>query len=400
VKFKFKIMGTIEQASATCRCVLLFFIFATCSQASIPNFAQADFAYSGDRRVEVTRNGTETGPDLSGSLGGAGGISGILADFRPQTSDLRYFHADAMGNVVLTTDSSGDITSTHRYTPFGRPITSTGSYQPRFGYSSKEYDHETGLNNFGYRYLVVSQGRWLNRDPLGEVGGINLYGFVMNRPLIGIDPLGLEVKEFIGQARLFGLLSVPDNHMPYYYGTTFLDEGRAQVQNAASLFYNVIYGGLEAVTLPFAMAEEAAGADLDALYMSAYGSGFMPAMLAGAVPHATMRLAVTGNRSLSNLRRIKCLPAPKKTFNPSDYADDVARIRAESAARHGLTDASEGVVAMARKSDIKAIDNIVRSHKLTKGQRRLLHDEITGQNLPLKEIDEIAKQIKRGFPNK
>jgi len=305
-----------------------------------------------------------------------------------------------MGNVVLTTDSSGDITSTHRYTPFGRPITSTGSYQPRFGYSSKEYDHETGLNNFGYRYLVVSQGRWLNRDPLGEVGGINLYGFVMNRPLIGIDPLGLEVKEFIGQARLFGLLSVPDNHMPYYYGTTFLDEGRAQVQNAASLFYNVIYGGLEAVTLPFAMAEEAAGADLDALYMSAYGSGFMPAMLAGAVPHATMRLAVTGNRSLSNLRRIKCLPAPKKTFNPSDYADDVARIRAESAARHGLTDASEGVVAMARKADIKAIDNIVRSHKLTKGQRRLLHDEITGQNLPLKEIDEIAKQIKRGFPNK
>jgi hypothetical protein len=134
VKFKFKIMGTIEQASATCRCVLLLFIFATCSQASIPNFTQADFAYSGDHRVEVYTHG----PDLSGTLGGAGGIGGILADFWPQTSDLRFFHADAMGNVVLTTDSSGDITSTHRYTPFGRPIAATGSYQPRFGFSSKE----------------------------------------------------------------------------------------------------------------------------------------------------------------------------------------------------------------------------------------------------------------------
>jgi RHS repeat-associated protein len=188
VKFKLKISGTIEQASVVYRCVLLFFIFATCSQASIPNFTQADIAYSGDHRVEVYTHG----PDLSGTLGGAGGISGILADFRPQTSDLRFFHADAMGNVVLTTDSSGDITSTHRYTPFGRPITSTGSYQPRFGFSSKEYDPETGLNNFGYRSLVVNQGRWLNRDPLGEVGGLNLYGFVSNNGLFWIDPLGLD----------------------------------------------------------------------------------------------------------------------------------------------------------------------------------------------------------------
>jgi len=188
VKFKLKISGTIEQASVVYRCVLLFFIFATCSQASIPNFTQADIAYSGDHRVEVYTHG----PDLSGTLGGAGGISGILADFRPQTSDLRFFHADAMGNVVLTTDSSGDITSTHRYTPFGRPITSTGSYQPRFGFSSKEYDPETGLNNFGYRSLVVNQGRWLNRDPLGEVGGLNLYGFVSNNGLFWMDPLGLD----------------------------------------------------------------------------------------------------------------------------------------------------------------------------------------------------------------
>ena len=196
MKFKLKISGTIEQASVVYRCVLLFFIFATCSQASIPNFTQADIAYSGDHRVEVYTHG----PDLSGTLGGAGGISGILADFRPQTSDLRFFHADAMGNVVLTTDSSGDITSTHRYTPFGRPITSTGSYQPRFGYSSKEYDSETGLNYYGYRYLAVNQGRWLNRDPIGEAGGLNLYQFVRNSATRYLDPFGLKKAVYVSRA--------------------------------------------------------------------------------------------------------------------------------------------------------------------------------------------------------
>jgi RHS repeat-associated protein len=195
--------------------------------------AQSVFSarYDGmNRRVEVTRNGTVTeryvyfpasfnvlavldatngvkevythGPDLSGSLGGAGGIGGILhvTPLLGGAGGGFFYHADAMGNVLLTTDASGETTSTHRYTPFGRPITSTGSYQPRFGFSSKEYDSETGLNYFGYRYLVVSQGRWLNRDPLGEVGGINLYGFVLNNGLYFIDPLGLCEKPGAAQS--------------------------------------------------------------------------------------------------------------------------------------------------------------------------------------------------------
>jgi hypothetical protein len=43
-------------------------------------------------------------------------------------------------------------------------------------------------------------GRWLSRDPIGEDGGINLYGYVGNDPVNGVDPLGLYCypRDFIG----------------------------------------------------------------------------------------------------------------------------------------------------------------------------------------------------------
>ena len=35
-------------------------------------------------------------------------------------------------------------------------------------------------------------GRWCSRDPIGEQGGVNLYGFVGNDGIDSMDPLGLE----------------------------------------------------------------------------------------------------------------------------------------------------------------------------------------------------------------
>ena len=47
---------------------------------------------------------------------------------------------------------------------------------------------------FGYRYLSPKQGRWLNRDPLAEDGGVNLYRYCFNNLFNYVDPDGLEPK--------------------------------------------------------------------------------------------------------------------------------------------------------------------------------------------------------------
>ena len=46
------------------------------------------------------------------------------------------------------------------------------------------------------------QGRWLSRDPIGEDGGLNLYGYVLNSPVLKYDPLGLQGDGFTGDQNL------------------------------------------------------------------------------------------------------------------------------------------------------------------------------------------------------
>ncbi len=53
-----------------------------------------------------------------------------------------------------------------------------------------------------------------------------------------------------------------------------------------------------------------------------------------------------------------------------------------------------------RKADIREIDRIVSEEGLSREQRRLLHDEITGRELSVDEIREVAKEIKKLYPNK
>ena len=135
------------------------------------------------------------------------------------------------GNVSGLVDSAdGSLDAKYEYGAFGEPLRVAGTTiadDNPFRYSTKYTDvdgarkrvdgdaegvarraeetgapwalmRQTGLIYYGFRYYSPSLGRFLNRDPLGELGGSNLYGFVENDPVNGWDYLGLQDYEVCG----------------------------------------------------------------------------------------------------------------------------------------------------------------------------------------------------------
>lgn len=70
-----------------------------------------------------------------------------------------------------------------------------------FRFSTKFTDVESGLVYYGYRFYDPSLGRFINRDPIGESGGTNLYGFVGNGPVNRSDFLGMWWRDAEGNLR-------------------------------------------------------------------------------------------------------------------------------------------------------------------------------------------------------
>jgi RHS repeat-associated protein len=118
--------------------------------------------------------------------------------------------------------------ATYRYNAFGRLINTTGTLDQPYQFSTKRYDAGTGLNYYGYRFYAPVIERWLNRDPLGEAGGINLYGFVGNDPVNYWDFNGLtKIDVDIGN----GTMTVDpekDGQPPYQMPIT---SGRGECTN-------------------------------------------------------------------------------------------------------------------------------------------------------------------------
>ena len=80
--------------------------------------------------------------------------------------------------------------------PFGEVVKKTGTASGvPFGFSTKYQDDETGLLYYGYRYYQPGTGRWVNRDPINERGGRNLYGFVGNDLVDRSDYLGWGIND-------------------------------------------------------------------------------------------------------------------------------------------------------------------------------------------------------------
>lgn len=149
------------------------------------------------------------GLDLNGTDQGLGGIGGLLFAKTEGSSPACHVPAiDGNGNIIGYFDAqNGELVHRSEFDAFGRTSKSMkvgagGSAEIAanlpFGFSSKYRDTETGLLYFGYRYYNAELGRWISRDPWGEAGGVNLFGFVENDPVNWVDLHGLSAVAAAG----------------------------------------------------------------------------------------------------------------------------------------------------------------------------------------------------------
>ena len=139
------------------------------------------------------------GPDLSGTLRGAGVVGGLLAVIR---SDGTFFPCyDANGNITDYVDGNGTVRAHYEYSPFGETIVQSGdlAHTFRFRFSTKYWDEETRSYYYGYRHYAPKLGCLLSRDPIEEIGGINLYPICSNDLINKLDRLGLWSLSFKGE---------------------------------------------------------------------------------------------------------------------------------------------------------------------------------------------------------
>jgi RHS repeat-associated protein len=162
----------------------------------------------------------------------------LLARTDQGSGQTAFYHADGNCNITAMVNAQQAIVARYSYDPYGNILSKSGPLADAnlFRFSSKELHPNSGLIYFGRRFYEPNLQRWVNRDPISEQGGINLFLYVGNNPISLIDPLGFELIPY-GPGQYFG------NPGPYqyYYGNTFLSQAGAYGMNAASMIGNTAY---------------------------------------------------------------------------------------------------------------------------------------------------------------
>jgi RHS repeat-associated protein len=102
-----------------------------------------------------------------------------------------YYTRDHLGSIREMTDGSGLIHARYGYDPYGRLTKISGDLNSDFTYAGYYNHSPSGLYTTLNRFYDPDLGRWINRDPIGEDGGLNLYRYVNNEPIGLVDPAGL-----------------------------------------------------------------------------------------------------------------------------------------------------------------------------------------------------------------
>jgi len=120
---------------------------------------------------------------------------------RASDNTAHYYFADQIGSANVVTSATGTVEQDIEYHPYGEQQVYTDTLGQQYKFTGREHDSETNNDYFGARYYSSTFGRFLTPDwsatpeaiPYAVMGNpqtLNLYSYVENNPITGIDPDG------------------------------------------------------------------------------------------------------------------------------------------------------------------------------------------------------------------
>jgi len=174
----------------------------------------------GQRLRKINQNGLATsfhyGPDgeLLFELDQAGNTKAyVWLDGRPlaridNDAQIYYYHVDHLGTPQAMSDAAGTTVWKAYYEPFGSATVRVNAVENNLRSPGQYSDRETGLFYNYFRDYDSTTGRYIEVDPIGIAGGLNVYTYVRGNPISRIDPLGLSDVTFDRSA---GTITIYDN---------------------------------------------------------------------------------------------------------------------------------------------------------------------------------------------
>jgi RHS repeat-associated protein len=110
------------------------------------------------------------------------------------TSRVYHFHTDLVGTPLEVTDDAGELAWAGKYTAWGKvergeDAELMGRIEQPLRYPGQYADKGTGLHYNTFRFYDPDVGRYISQDPIGLLGGTNVYAYSDN-PAAYADPLG------------------------------------------------------------------------------------------------------------------------------------------------------------------------------------------------------------------
>ena len=166
------------------------------------------------------------------------------SEYNLVTSQKLVYMPDNLGSVRDVLDATtGTRVASYDFSPYGAVTQSSVTNGTDYQYAGLFYHPASGLGLSATRAFDSVAGRWINRDPIREIGGVNLYAYASAHPTLSVDELGLcdpcnkDQSDREGQA--FGLSAL----LATLFGEAASLAGHPELKGVFGFFAGTLNGG-------------------------------------------------------------------------------------------------------------------------------------------------------------